>query len=324
MVASFTWIDWIIFITIGFFAVRGWTEGILHLISNLLSFVLSLYLAIRLQPIARPFLVHGLNISMAWAGVIAYVGIAFITESVLSIGFYRVIHFLPKQVKEGIASQMLGAIVSVGNGVLIMTFILVLIMALPVKGIVKQNISQSTIPPILLRLADTYGGNVKPLIENSAEELIQFMTVKPESSESIHLDVNPQHSDLHVNTADEEQMVTFVNQERVSRGIQPLTVDPEIRTVAREYSKEMFTGKFFSHYDPEGHDAGYRLQHARISFFVAGENIAFAPSVTVAHRGLMNSEGHRRNILDSAFHRVGIGVIDGGIWGKMFSQEFTD
>jgi uncharacterized protein YkwD len=38
----------------------------------------------------------------------------------------------------------------------------------------------------------------------------------------------------------------------------------------------------------------------------------------------MNSEGHRKNILDPEFKRLGIGVIDNGVYGKMFVQIFTD
>lgn len=40
--------------------------------------------------------------------------------------------------------------------------------------------------------------------------------------------------------------------------------------------------------------------------------------------GLMDSPGHRRNILDPAFAKIGIGVIDGGVYGKMTTQLFTD
>jgi len=38
----------------------------------------------------------------------------------------------------------------------------------------------------------------------------------------------------------------------------------------------------------------------------------------------MNSPGHKRNILDPAFNKVGIGVIDGGVYGKMVTQVFTN
>ncbi|KKR88441.1 MAG: SCP-like protein extracellular [Candidatus Gottesmanbacteria bacterium GW2011_GWA2_41_12] len=66
------------------------------------------------------------------------------------------------------------------------------------------------------------------------------------------------------------------------------------------------------------------MKNAGIFYTEAGENLAFAPNVNIAHAGLMNSPGHRANILSPDFGKVGIGVIDGGIYGEMFVQKFTD
>jgi uncharacterized protein YkwD len=55
-----------------------------------------------------------------------------------------------------------------------------------------------------------------------------------------------------------------------------------------------------------------------------GENLALAPSVDLAHIGLMNSPSHRENILDPNFKRIGIGIIDADPYGKMITQVFTD
>ena len=66
------------------------------------------------------------------------------------------------------------------------------------------------------------------------------------------------------------------------------------------------------------------MTEANIVFTYAGENLALAPSVDLAMKGLMQSPGHKANILSTNFHRVGVGVIDGGIYGEMFCQEFTD
>ncbi|MEO5953203.1 MAG: CAP domain-containing protein, partial [Chloroflexia bacterium] len=67
-----------------------------------------------------------------------------------------------------------------------------------------------------------------------------------------------------------------------------------------------------------------RMDTAGITYRTAGENLALAPSLDIAHEGLMNSPGHRANILNADFGRVGIGVLDGGVYGKMFVQEFRD
>lgn len=55
-----------------------------------------------------------------------------------------------------------------------------------------------------------------------------------------------------------------------------------------------------------------------------GENIGYAPDVDTAHRGLMNSPEHKKNILDPAFHRVGIGIISTKSFGIMVTQDFAN
>ena len=53
-----------------------------------------------------------------------------------------------------------------------------------------------------------------------------------------------------------------------------------------------------------------------------GENLAGAPDVNFAHVNLMNSPGHRENILRPEFTHVGIGVVEGSQYGKIFTQQF--
>ena len=122
----------------------------------------------------------------------------------------------------------------------------------------------------------------------------------------------------------EMQMFIMVNHERMSRGIQALSSDTQLAALARLYGKDMFARGYFSHYNLEGQSPFDRMQAAGISFTAAGENLALAPSTDLAMQGLMNSPGHRANILSTEFHKVGIGVIDGGIYGLMFVQEFTN
>ncbi|MTI84265.1 MAG: hypothetical protein FH756_10240 [Firmicutes bacterium] len=59
-----------------------------------------------------------------------------------------------------------------------------------------------------------------------------------------------------------------------------------------------------------------------MNYTYAGENIAGASTVEIAHNALMKSQGHRENILRKEFTHVGIGIVKGGPYGMMFSQEF--
>ena len=121
----------------------------------------------------------------------------------------------------------------------------------------------------------------------------------------------------------EQEMLTLVNNERTSRGLPPLVLDPRLVPVSRQHSEEMFRLKYFGHQSPVSGSPFDRLAAAKVTYTRAGENLAYAHSVILAHRGLMDSEGHRENILRPEFTRVGIGVVAAGSYGRMFTQLFV-
>jgi uncharacterized protein YkwD len=86
----------------------------------------------------------------------------------------------------------------------------------------------------------------------------------------------------------------------------------------------MFTRGYFSHNTPENKTPFDRMRESEVRFRTAGENLALAPTLSIAHTGLMNSPGHRANILQSNFGRLGIGVLDGGKRGLMITQNFRN
>jgi uncharacterized protein YkwD len=122
----------------------------------------------------------------------------------------------------------------------------------------------------------------------------------------------------------EKQMLEWVNKERTIRGIQPLQPDAALTIVARKHAEDMFKRGYFSHNTPEGIDPFTRLRRSNIIYLYAGENLALAPTLTMAHRGLMNSVGHKANILNKKFNKIGIGILDAGSHGLMITQEFKD
>lgn len=131
------------------------------------------------------------------------------------------------------------------------------------------------------------------------------------------------------NTPDEEnsfefQVLNLVNKERTQRGLSPLNYSYELEKVAKAHSLDMASRNYFSHNSPEGKTPFDRIKNAGISYNSAGENIAAgqkSPEEVV--NGWMNSPGHRANILNSNYTKMGIGVIYGGSYGIYWTQLFT-
>ena len=131
-------------------------------------------------------------------------------------------------------------------------------------------------------------------------------------------------SELQVDAAAETRLLTLVNTARARESLPPLAMDPDLRAVARAHSAEMFRLNYFSHRSPVTGSPADRIRTHNIPYRVAGENLAYAPTVDVAHVGLMNSPDHRHNILAAEYGKIGIGVVSGGIYGKMFTQNFHE
>jgi uncharacterized protein YkwD len=81
---------------------------------------------------------------------------------------------------------------------------------------------------------------------------------------------------------------------------------------------------YFSHTDLAGRSPFDRMRAAGISYRAAAENIAWAGSVEQAHTSLMNSPGHRANILNGQLNRIGIGIVQKDGMHVMVTQAFTD
>lgn len=324
MLASLNWVDWIIVAVVFYYIIEGWQTGLIYLLSNLASFIGALWLAIKYRSIVGNFLVTKLGLSSAWTNVAGLILIALVGEIILSEIFDYVVGRLPKKFQSSKINSWLGAIVSAINGLVLIAFFLLLILALPLRGNIKQDIKDSKIGSYLVMIAEKYGGSVTSSLNQMSADAIKFLTVEPGSNERISLDVAPDPSSLSLDPASEQIMVNLVNSERAKAGVGSLRVDQAMTTVARAHSLDMFVRRYFSHLDPDGHDAAWRMEQAAIPFTVVGENLAFAPDVNTAHAGLMNSPGHRQNIMDSEFHRVGVGIVNGGIYGEMFTQMFAD
>lgn len=123
-------------------------------------------------------------------------------------------------------------------------------------------------------------------------------------------------------TSMETQMINLVNQERAKNGLQPLTIDMRIIKTARMKSQDMIAKKYFDHQSPTYGSPFDLIKSQGITYKTAGENLAGAATVDRAHTILMNSAGHRANILNPKYTKIGIGIIQGGPYGLMITQHF--
>ncbi|ONI70341.1 hypothetical protein ALI144C_47600 [Actinosynnema sp. ALI-1.44] len=114
------------------------------------------------------------------------------------------------------------------------------------------------------------------------------------------------------------EVVTLVNQERAGK-CAPQGVDDRLTTSAQKHSSDMAARKYFSHTTPEGVTFDQRIRAAGYPS-PGAENIAKGQRTAAqVMNSWMNSDGHRRNILNCSYKKIGVGVDTNGFY---WTQNF--
>ena len=120
----------------------------------------------------------------------------------------------------------------------------------------------------------------------------------------------------------EEEVVVLVNAERAKQGLRPLQMNWQVARVARYKSDDMRDNNYFSHTSPLYGSPFDMLKKFNVSYRSAGENIAKGQKTAKAVvNAWMNSEGHRKNIMNSGFTEIGVGYSVGRgstYWTQIF------
>ncbi|MCA0746531.1 sporulation protein, partial [Clostridioides difficile] len=156
--------------------------------------------------------------------------------------------------------------------------------------------------------------NNKPESNKPEDNNNSGSTDKPEDNNNSDSTNKPDDNNNSGSTSEsfsayQKEVVDLVNIERAKAGLNPLTLDSSISNVATKKSQDMIDNNYFSHNSPTYGSPFDMLKKFGISYKTAGENIAMGqktPKEVV--NAWMNSEGHRKNIMNPNFSKIGVGV----------------
>ncbi|CQR46253.1 Cysteine-rich secretory protein family protein [Paraliobacillus sp. PM-2] len=119
------------------------------------------------------------------------------------------------------------------------------------------------------------------------------------------------------------EVVSYTNMEREKQGLSKLTIDSKLSEVAWYKSKDMQVNNYFSHTSPTYGSPFDMMREFGVSYTAAGENIAMGyPDAKSVVNGWMNSEGHRKNILNENYTHIGVGFVKDGYYvTQMFRRK---
>ena len=233
-----------------------------------------------------------------------------------------IISVLPEQTNRTWLNKFLGIVPGAINGWIVTIILSALLLALPLKDNINRETRESKWATTLAMQSEWANKKLAPVFDEAVRHTMNSLTVNPNSNKKVPLGFT--YTKAEPRPFLEIKMLELVNKERAKEGLPALRPDPELTLVARAHSRDMFVKGYFAHNTPDGKTPFDRMRTAGVNFNTAGENLALAQTLEIAHTNLMNSPGHRANILHPSFGRLGIGVLDGGFYGLMISQEFRD
>lgn len=294
--------------------IAGAIDLILLAVSLVFAFWASRYLALFFDKNITSLGVWSLPLAF----ILSYIFIRLILSALAS----ALRRSMPERTENNFVNKTLGIFPGFINGLIYAAIISALLLAAPLFDGLSAKTRESILANRFSPQVEWAEDKLAPVFDKAVNHTFNKLTVEPESNKSLVLPFSVKDPKIREDL--EAEMLVMVNQERAKEGLHALKADPEIREVARAHSKDMFARSYFSHTNPDGKSPGDRIKAAGVKFLTAGENLAWAQTLRIAHKGLMNSPGHRANILHRSFGRVGIGILEGGRHGIMVTQNFRN
>lgn len=328
--AAPNWVDLVVGLFLIVLVWRGLQTGLIGGLLSLAVFIAAIWIAVTFQEPLGAWIRGQTGLPDGVTRVGAFLGLLILGRLALGIPAGQLEAAIDASLRWvrplALINRVAGVIPEVAIGSIAILAILLALSVVPVNQPVTEAVRASWTGRTVLPAVSGAASFARELLSALPAEQIPLPTLPTRIAapdERVQLSI-PTGLPLTVDQAAEAKMLDLINQERTSRGLRPLRLDPSIVPVARGHSRDMFEQSFFGHESSKGLSPFARLRQGEVRFLIAGENLAYAPTVEQAHDGLMKSPGHRENILRPEFGRVGIGVIRGGLFGEMFTQNFAD
>jgi uncharacterized protein YkwD len=291
----------------------GWRQGLVRASLELLAVAGGAVAAWLLFGYPAWWLTDRLPGLEVWVAPLSMSVIFIVVMLLIAAGGRLLLRRRPLAVRPALLHRGGGVLAGVANGLLQATVAMALLGPAGQTGWLAQAVSQAS-SPIQARIG--------PVFDPALRNMRHVVSLPDRRDATVPLDYRVREAAVRPDL--EARLLELVNAERARHGLGVLLPDPELAQVARAHSSDMFARGYFSHYAPDGASMDDRLRRHEVRYRIAGENLALARSLTMAHEGLMKSPGHRANILRPQFGRLGIGVLDGGKHGLMVTQNFRD
>jgi len=300
----------------------GYQCGLILGLFSILTWVSSLVLTLLAYPHLVNWVDRQATANSVWTIPLAFLLSFLLIRMIVGAVVNWMLGAIPPESHGHLLNKSLGVFPGLLNGFIYVALLATFLLMVPLSDSLSQKSRESLFAQRLTEPVAYLEDKLSPVFDDAVRKTIGRMSVEPNSERFIKLPYTVENPKPRPDL--EAEMLVLINRERTKRGLHELKADEEMSVVARAHSRDMFARGYFSHYTPEKKDPFDRMKEKHVRFLTAGENLSLARTLVMAHEGLMRSPGHRANILQPAFGRVGIGILDGGIYGIMVTQNFRN
>ncbi len=322
-----TMIDFLLGLTFAGLAVRGWLRGLVRELVDLAGLVVGLLVAFRLGASIGDDLAAGFGMTPEAAAVTAGLAIFIL----VGVGAAVLGHYLQRAARlPGLTmvNRLLGSALAVVWGGFVLILAVSLVRLVPAAGPLEAAVDDSRIVQLVAspgagpqRAFHRLSGDRVIEALSNLDELLLARRMVVEGAERVELPATAA-SELRRDRQAARQLFDLINRARIEADLDPLAWSPALADIAHAHGREMYRQGYFAHRSPRTGTAADRVAAAGLRVRVVGENLALAATARAVHEGLMDSPGHRANILGEQYRRVGVGVVQGPL-GLMVVELFT-
>src|SRR3972149_9245973 len=175
------WVDLVIILILLFFISEAWRVGFWYLVADFASFLGSLIISLRGYQLLVQFLRENFALSHSIANALRFLGTAIITESILGFIFINLVSKFPKKVWKTLWNRVLSILPALGEGLVLIAFLLTLVIGFPINPKVKKDVTESKIGSYLLQQTSGLEKNVNEIFGGVIEDALTYLTIKPGS-----------------------------------------------------------------------------------------------------------------------------------------------
>lgn len=313
------WVD-VVVIAIGIFSVwEGWRRGFIALTFELVTLITAFFISLIFYQLPANILYVSFAFPHGLANSLSFAAIAIFTQQLTSFSLGNIEDKIPPKYHRYRWNIWGSLLPLLGNYTVVVILVLTILIGLPFRKDLKQSVLNSTASAFIMKNSFQLEKKFYALFNINKPSTYSFLSVSFVIKDSWVLHFKA--TDLESDTKAENKLLERINLIR-SDGLRLLKPDPILQKLANQHAIDMLFQEILVH--ETGMPFTEKLKQADVNFTHATQLVALAPQESIAFYGFMDNLENKEYLTSPLYHKIGISVVDTGVFGKVFVIILTD